>query len=163
MQVDFMILADAAQVAGGKLYIMGAGWDTIVAKQFPFVRQLAMAIGFLVPWEETNERHDFELTIVPGYPPVINNPVMTTLVEQVGSELLGAENVQEVPREMGGEDFGYFADRAPGCFFWLGGAFPGEPRRRHHHPLFDVDERCLPLGTAVLSEAALRWLRDSTT
>lgn len=64
MQVDFMILADAAQVAGGKLYVMGGGWDTIVTKQFPLRRQLAIAIAFLVPWDQTNERHDFELTVV---------------------------------------------------------------------------------------------------
>jgi metal-dependent amidase/aminoacylase/carboxypeptidase family protein len=48
---------------------------------------------------------DFELSIVPGYIPVVNEPSLTTLVRQVGSDLLGAEGVQEAPREMGGEDF----------------------------------------------------------
>jgi len=101
---------------------------------------------------------DFELTITPGYIPVVNDPAMVALVRQVGSELLGAENVQESPLEMGGEDFSYYAREAPGCFFWLGGATPGEPKRLHHHPRFDVDERCLPLGAALLAEMALRWL-----
>jgi len=101
---------------------------------------------------------DFELTITPGYIPIVNDPAMVALVRQVGSELLGAENVQESPLEMGGEDFSYYAREAPGCFFWLGGATPGEPKRLHHHPRFDVDERCLPLGAALLAEMALRWL-----
>ncbi len=102
---------------------------------------------------------DFELIVIPGYDPVINDPAMTELVRQVGADLLGEQGVEEGPLEMGGEDFSYFAQKAPGCFFWLGGAFPGEPKRLHHHPRFDVDERCLPLGAALLAEVAMRYLR----
>jgi amidohydrolase len=105
---------------------------------------------------------DFELTIVPGYIPVVNDPAMTALVRQVGADLLGPENVQESLLEMGGEDFSYFAQKAPACFFWLGGATPGEPKRLHHHPRFDVDERCLPLGAALLAEAAIRFLQQAS-
>lgn len=64
MQVDFMITADAAEVAGGKLYVMGGGWTRIFAKKVPFVHPVAVAVGFLVPWNETNEKHSFELAIV---------------------------------------------------------------------------------------------------
>jgi amidohydrolase len=32
--------------------------------------------------------------------------------------------------------------------------------RRHHDPKFDIDERCLPVGVAVLAEAALRYMRQ---
>jgi amidohydrolase len=102
---------------------------------------------------------DFELTVISGYEPVINDPAMTALVRQVGADLLGAQNVLEAPLEMGGEDFSYFAEKAPGCFFMLGAAFPGEVKRLHHHPCFDVDERCMPLGTALLAETAVRYLR----
>jgi amidohydrolase len=105
---------------------------------------------------------DFELTIFPGYIPVVNEPSLTALVRQVGSDLLGAENVQEAPVEMGGEDFSFFAEKAPGCFFWLGGATPGEPQRLHHHPRFDVDERCLPLGAALLAETTVRYLKEAS-
>jgi amidohydrolase len=105
---------------------------------------------------------DFELTIFPGYIPIVNEPSLTALVRQVGSDLLGAENVQEAPVEMGGEDFSFFAEKAPGCFFWLGGATPDEPKRLHHHPRFDVDERCLPLGAALLAETTVRYLRGAS-
>jgi metal-dependent amidase/aminoacylase/carboxypeptidase family protein len=60
---------------------------------------------------------------------------------------------------MHGDDFGYFGQRAPGCYFNLGGAWPGEAERLHHNPRFDVDERCLPIGSAVLATAALEYLR----
>jgi amidohydrolase len=105
---------------------------------------------------------DFELTVIPGYIPIVNDPAMTGLVRQVGADLLGAENVRESPLEMGGEDFSYFAREVPGCFFWLGGATPGEPKRLHHHPHFDIDERCLPLGVALLAETAIRYLESGT-
>jgi amidohydrolase len=101
---------------------------------------------------------DFELTITPGYIPVVNDPALTALVQQVGADLLGEENVEEGELGMGGEDFSYFAQLAPGCFFELGGATPGEPERQHHHPEFDVDEGCLPVGAALLAETAMRFL-----
>lgn len=102
---------------------------------------------------------DFELKIVHGYNPVVNDPALTALVQRVGADLLGEEHVLEAPLEMGGEDFSYFAEKAPGSFFFIGSAFPDEPRRLHHHPRFDVDERCLPIGAALLAEITLRALR----
>lgn len=104
---------------------------------------------------------DFELRIIPGYDPMVNDPSITALVRRVGTELLGAGRVHEASLELGGEDFSYMAQKAPGCFFCLGGATPGEPPRLHHHPRFDVDERCLPLGTALLAEVALQFLRGA--
>jgi amidohydrolase len=101
---------------------------------------------------------DFALKIIPGYIPVVNDPALTGLVHEVAAEMVGEENVLEAPLEMGGEDFSYFAREAPGCFFLVGGATPGEPQRLHHHPRFDVDERCLPLGAALLAQVASRFL-----
>ena len=106
---------------------------------------------------------DYDLTIYPGYNPVVNDRAMTALVRETGVDLLGGEKVLEAPLEMGGEDFCYFAEKAPGCFFMLGGATPGEDKRRHHHPLFDVDERALPLGVALLAEVAIRYLRQASS
>jgi amidohydrolase len=105
---------------------------------------------------------DFELEITSGYIPVINDAAMTNLVRQVGADLIGTENVEESPLEMGGEDFSYLAEEAPGAFFWLGGAFSDGPKRRHHHPQFDIDERCLPIGAAILAETAIRYLRSTS-
>jgi amidohydrolase len=101
---------------------------------------------------------DYELTIQPGYIPIVNDAGMTALVRSVGTELLGAENVTEGELGMGGEDFSYFSELAPGCFFELGGATPGAPKRSHHHPNFDIDERCLPIGAAMLAATAVRFI-----
>jgi amidohydrolase len=101
---------------------------------------------------------DFEVTFSASVPVVQNDPELTGFVAQVGSDLLGAQAVLPAEPEMTGEDFGVFAQVVPGCFFRLGGRFPGQPLRNHHDPHFDVDERALPIGTAILAETALRYL-----
>lgn len=104
---------------------------------------------------------DFTLRIIPGYIPVVNDPALTDLVRQVATEMVGEERVVESRLEMGGEDFSYLDREAPGCFFLIGGADPAGPERRHHHPSFDVDERCLPLGAALLAQIAKRFLEQA--
>ena len=65
MQLEWMILADAAQVVGGKLYLMGGGWDRItVNSPFPVQQRLAIAVSVKVPWNETNQKHTFEVEII---------------------------------------------------------------------------------------------------
>jgi metal-dependent amidase/aminoacylase/carboxypeptidase family protein len=62
---------------------------------------------------------------------------------------------------MGAEDFGSFSELAPGAMFGLGCRIEGD-ERQHHNPRFDIDEACLPIGTAILAEAALRLLARQT-
>ncbi len=65
MQVEWLILADAAQVVGGKLYLLGGGWDQIIVnKAFPIDQRMALALGINVPWNETNQKHNLEIEIV---------------------------------------------------------------------------------------------------
>ena len=59
----FLILADAAQVQGEKLYMLGGGWSLIWAKEFPAQHQMAVAAGILIPWMETNARHQFRIYV----------------------------------------------------------------------------------------------------
>lgn len=55
MRIEYAILADHADIAGGKLYLMGGGWDTYSAPQAPFQMRIAVALGVRVGWEETNQ------------------------------------------------------------------------------------------------------------
>jgi hypothetical protein len=63
MDIDFLILADAAQVAEGKLYLLGGGWDRMAVNVLPAVQSIGVAIGVVVPWNETNTSHTLRLTI----------------------------------------------------------------------------------------------------
>jgi hypothetical protein len=59
LQFDYLLVADGAQVVGGKLYVLGGGWDRIQFPSYPQSLQAALAFGVRVPWRETNRRHKF--------------------------------------------------------------------------------------------------------
>jgi hypothetical protein len=65
MNTEWLILADSAQVMGGKLYLLGGGWDVLSVNQaFPAARHCAVAASYVVPWNETNQRFDVEIVFV---------------------------------------------------------------------------------------------------
>jgi len=102
---------------------------------------------------------DYEHRIVIGYPPMFNDAETAALIGTVATDLLGAGHIAPPEKSMGAEDFGFFSTLAPGAMFLLGCGIEGDPRIAHN-PRFDVDERCLPIGAAILAETALRLLRQ---
>jgi hypothetical protein len=57
IEVDFLIVADRAEVLTGKLYMMGGGWDSIGTTGPDQPVHFTAAVGFLVPWNATNVDH----------------------------------------------------------------------------------------------------------
>jgi amidohydrolase len=102
---------------------------------------------------------DYELRFEIGVPPMINHTKAAMLIEEAAAHLLGSEQVHSHPLDqLGAEDFGSFTQMAPGAMFTLGTLIEGDERFLHH-PRLDLDERALPIGTAVFAETALRYLR----
>jgi amidohydrolase len=101
---------------------------------------------------------DYCLTIVPGTPPMMNDPAVTALIQQAARDLLGPDVLAPAEDGLGAEDFGCFSELAPGAMFSLGCRIEGD-ERHEHNPRFDIDELCLPVGVAILAESALRLLR----
>ena len=63
MEVDTLMLADGAQAVGGKVYILGGGWNTVWARTFPAEHKLSVAVGLRIGWNETHFRHKFALEV----------------------------------------------------------------------------------------------------
>jgi hypothetical protein len=64
VKVEWLIIGDYAEIVGGKLYLMGGGWDVLTVNTgFPLTRPLGLAAAFSVPWNETNERRSIEIDI----------------------------------------------------------------------------------------------------
>jgi amidohydrolase len=99
----------------------------------------------------------YELHYRLGYPPLLNHKGALTVLRRVAADLLGAEHVHTVPPSMGGEDFAYFLQKIPGCFYWLG-CRGGAPRPNIHHPAFDLDEEALVTGVQLFVHVALEFL-----
>jgi nitrogen fixation protein len=65
IDLDYIIVADAAQVVGGKLFVLGGGWDRLFVPELPGRPALpfAVAVGIVVPWSMTNRQFDFALEL----------------------------------------------------------------------------------------------------
>lgn len=84
-----------------------------------------------------------------GYPITVDNPALTEQILPMLARVAGPDRVRLGPPVMATEDFSYFAQEAPGLFFWLGiTPLDQDPRRAapNHPPLFNVDETGLLLG-----------------
>lgn len=103
---------------------------------------------------------DYELKFEFGGPPMVNDETVSNVIEKVGKDLLGQEKVHEMHKSLGAEDFGEFLKHAPGAMFMLGTQIEGREAYQLHHPKFDLDERALPIGTAMLVETAKRFLEQ---
>lgn len=100
---------------------------------------------------------DFELSFEYGGGPNINHEIATHLLKTAGASILGEINIHPGTPTLGAEDFGAFTEKVPGAMFTLGTLITGDERYLHH-PRFDIDERALPIGTAMLVEATLQYL-----
>jgi hypothetical protein len=64
VEIEWLILADAAEVVGNKLYLLGGGWDRLTVNTgFSVDRRCAVAVSVKVPWNETNRKHTFEIEV----------------------------------------------------------------------------------------------------
>jgi amidohydrolase len=100
-----------------------------------------------------------EVSFTEGYPALVNDPELADLVLRAAEGVLGKENVAVLTEpSMGVDDFSFFLQRMPGCYFLLGtGTGKGEDAPLHS-PRFSPDERCLAAGAEVLAAAALSFL-----
>src|SRR5438552_10646637 len=61
--IEFVILAQHAEVIHGKLYMMGGGWENITVHDFEAPVILPLAVSILVPWPATNRPHTVDISI----------------------------------------------------------------------------------------------------
>ena len=98
-----------------------------------------------------------ELIYEDGYPPVINDIATTKKLSRIANKIVGNKLISPY-LSMGGEDFSYFAQKVPGCFFFLGTMPNGKDKMStpHHCSHFDIDEDSMVIGTSVFVELALQ-------
>lgn len=94
-----------------------------------------------------------------GYPTVHNHTELTEKAWELGRQYMNPENVEETELRMGAEDFGYYSQVIPGCFYRLGvmnkekGITSGV-----HTPTFNIDESAIETGVGMMA-----WLGASVT
>lgn len=95
---------------------------------------------------------EVDIRIDVGYPAVDNHPAFTEEVWERAAAWLGRENVSETELRMGAEDFGYYSQQIPGCFFRLGVRNESQGIiHQVHTPLFNIDERAIEIGMGTMA------------
>jgi metal-dependent amidase/aminoacylase/carboxypeptidase family protein len=101
-----------------------------------------------------------EFKVENGYPFLVNDETLTDNARAAAEEFLGKENVVELPQRMTAEDFAFYSQQMPACFYRLGTASPeGKFSAGVHTPVFDIDENALETGMGLLAWIALNGLK----
>ena len=148
------VLPETARFTGILRTMGGSARDRVKADFYAIVSGIAAGMGV-----------DAEVEIFESYPGCVNDPAVTALLVGAARKVLGAENVleQDAPT-LGTDDFGYFSDAAPGCYFYIGvGNQAKGLTYPNHNPHFAADPAALPLAAAVEAQAAADYLSQEET
>lgn len=140
------IIPETATFAGTIRTIKAETRVATKARFFQVVENTARAFGCRaeIDWQE-------------GYPVTFNDPDTTARFDRVARDTFGAARVVDIPTPtMGGEDFSYYGEHAPGCFFVLG----VRPKGRDsyptlHQPEYDFNDEALETGIEAMVALAL--------
>jgi amidohydrolase len=102
-----------------------------------------------------------------NYPPTINHAAETEFARQVLGQVVGPENVLEYEPTMGSEDFSFFLQGKPGCYFVIGNGDGSHREGGHglgpcmlHNPSYDFNDELIPLGATAWVRMAEEWLKS---
>ena len=123
----------------------------------PEVRQLLETrIRNLVQAHAAASGAQAEIEYVRGYPVLVNTERETAFARQVAEELVGPEQVvSPFPMVAGSEDFAFFLQQRPGCFFRLGN---GSNSPMLHNARYDFSDDNLVVGAAFWSRLVESYL-----
>lgn len=109
----------------------------------------------------TKLRGSCEVNILNGYPALINDEKTTLLAKKSTEEFLGKENVVNLELRMTGEDFSFYAQQIPACFYRLGTGNKAKGITSGvHTPTFDIDESALKIGMGLMAWIATEQLKS---
>jgi hippurate hydrolase len=95
---------------------------------------------------------EIDLHIDVGYPTVYNNEQLYNVATNIARSFVGTDAIKETEVRMGAEDFGYYSQLIPGCFFRLGtGNSDKGITSGVHTPLFNIDESAIELGVGMMA------------
>lgn len=101
-----------------------------------------------------------KVEIAVGYPALSNDATLTSTLQEAAREFIGAERTLDLPQWFGAEDFAFYTEEIPGCFYALG-VGNEEKGITHglHTPKMTIDEEAMRVGAGMMAHAALTLLK----
>ena len=103
-----------------------------------------------------------------NYPPTVNHAAETAFVQRALAEVVGADCVLPFVPTMGAEDFSFFLQAKPGCYFMIGNGDGAHREGGHglgpcmlHNPSYDFNDDLIPLGATAWVQIAQDWLKTA--
>ena len=96
-----------------------------------------------------------DVQYVRGVPPVVNDPHSTSLLGEAARQVVGSPGLVGTSQSLGGEDFAWYLEQAPGAMARLGTRAPGGATYDLHRGDLLIDEGAITIGAAVLASVAL--------
>lgn len=106
---------------------------------------------------------EYELKIDIGYPSVYNHEGLHKAAWEYALQYMGSEHIETTEMRMGAEDFGYYTQKIPGCFFRLGvGNIEKGIQSGVHTPTFNIDESAIQNGVGMMAWMGARLALNGT-
>lgn len=117
-------------------------------------------IGRLVGQIAEGYRCKAKVAYTTQVPVLVNHDANVRYIEDAIDATIGSERRVAADPTLAGEDFSVYLRRVPGCFFWLGSGPSVDAEQAYglHHPKYELNEACIPVGVALLAAIALRRL-----
>ena len=107
---------------------------------------------------EYNVECDYK--IIKGYPSLFNEPELTKNCRKLTEEFIGSDKVKDLPIRMASEDFSFYSQICPACFFRLGVSNKDKGiTHLVHTPKFDIDHEAIKIGIGLMSYFAMKLIR----
>jgi amidohydrolase len=146
----FNIIPQTAEINGTIRTFEKEVRDLVLARLTQIVEGIATAMGCQV-----------EITLKRLTPAVVNNPALARRSAELARMLQPELEITNEFRSMVSEDMAYFMDIVPGLFIIVGSANAEKGLNfSHHHPQFDIDEKALVTTAAMLTAAAIDFLKE---
>jgi amidohydrolase len=142
----FNIIPEAAHLSGTVRTLDDATAEYVHRRLSSIVQHVATGMGCSA-----------DVRIQRNFPVTVNDPAATDFVLRVARDVVGEQSVRiQEKASMGSEDFAYFAQKVPGCYFLLGLRPPGATEHApHHSPFFDFNDEAILTGVRMLVALAL--------
>lgn len=138
----FNVIKDAVTIEGDVRTMTPETRETVEAQVRAFSEGLEKSYGVKANLDYKND-----------YPVLYNDPEVTEQVRQAleQASIPEVEAILETPPQPPSEDFAYYLEKVPGCFFYVGAAPESGEAYPHHHPKFDINEKSLIISAKAMA------------